>query len=475
MGIRGAIDKFGQGKRISLASVAITHFKSTGRPIRIAIDIPIWLVQMKASCGGKNPELRALFYRLLRILELPIHPLFVFDGTDKPPFKRGKAIQGQSYECPPIIQPSKALLDLFRFPHHKAPGEAEAECASLQMAGVVDAVMSNDVDTLMFGSRWTFVNFSSEPKSGTNAATHVTCYEMGDGGTLNAELDRPGMILFAMLCGADYHPPGITNCGSKLAAEIARAGFGRDLLEIMEADTDLDTRLNEWRARLQYELDENKSGHFRTKHKGVRIPETFPDETILSYYAKPIVSSQQEVDYLRYRLRSAWDKDLDLPLLRQFTVDTLGWTYRHEAIKFISLLAKPLLSYKLRIGKFLVPDNGLNGDHSPALSQVFQSRNRPGTGGHGELQFYMVPIHIVDLDLSTERPGPSQSEMNKERNKQYDPYAIHDVWLFEHIAACGIPETVERWRERAAGAKKRKRVDITMAKGSILKYLASSA
>ena len=126
----------------------------------MAVDISIWLFQVQAGRGGKNPELRTLFFRLLKLLALPIHPLFVYDGRHKPPFKRGKAVSARSYGNAPIIQRSKDLIERFRFPWHEAPGEAEAECARLQQAGIVDAVMSNDVDALMFGSGWTIMNFS---------------------------------------------------------------------------------------------------------------------------------------------------------------------------------------------------------------------------------------------------------------------------------------------------------------------------
>jgi holliday junction resolvase YEN1 len=35
----------------------------------------------------------------------------------------------------------------------QAPGEAEAELAYLNCIGVIDAVMSDDVDTFLFGAR----------------------------------------------------------------------------------------------------------------------------------------------------------------------------------------------------------------------------------------------------------------------------------------------------------------------------------
>jgi hypothetical protein len=45
----------------------------------------------------------------------------------------------------------KGMLRCFGIPFHEAPGEAGAECARLQILGLVDAVWSQDSDCLMFG------------------------------------------------------------------------------------------------------------------------------------------------------------------------------------------------------------------------------------------------------------------------------------------------------------------------------------
>lgn len=499
-----------------MSKLAISHLERTSRPIRVAVDISIWLFQVQAGRGGKNPELRTLFYRLLKILALPIHPLFVYDGKDKPPFKRGKAVSGRSYGNAPIIQLSKILIDLFRFPRHEAPGEAEAECSRLQMAGVVDAVMSNDVDALMFGSAFTIMNFSKEPGSSSGGATHVTSYKMGGDDASNVILDRSGMILFAMLSGGDYLPSGVPKCGSKLAAEIAKAGFGADLLEVLEADRgELDARLNEWRERLQYELEENESGYFQTKHKVVRIPEEFPDRTILSYYAKPVVSSDRDIESLKSRLQNAWDREVDVWQIRQFTADAFEWNYRSGARKVIRLLAEPVVSYKLRLGQhpstFGRPR--LSNSDVRVLQKVYKSRTSFSTDGLTELQFDMIPIDIVGLDLLSEEPNPPlpsqgtatasgdeeeegegeaevvpQSPTKKRSPKRYDPYSTEKVWIFESLALMGVPDVVESWKKeqqakktakqpapgkttsRKPGPRRRKELDPGMKQGSILKY-----
>ncbi|OGM40160.1 rad2-like endonuclease [Aspergillus bombycis] len=510
MGIPGLINAIGPGERISLSKLAITHLERTARPIRVAVDISIWLFQVQAGRGGKNPELRTLFYRLLKFLALPVHPLFVYDGKHKPPFKRGKAT-GSSYGSAPIIGLSKILVDLFRFPRHDAPGEAEAECARLQRAGVVDAVMSNDVDALMFGSTLTIMNFSKESGSGTSAATHVTCYEIGKLNSSScSRLDPAGMILFAMLSGGDYLPSGVPKCGSKLAAEIARAGFGEDLLEVLNLEeTELDMKLNDWRERLQYELDVNESGYFQTKHKAVRIPESFPDRTVLSYYAKPRVSTSKDLEVLQRRLETAWDREIDALELRRFVADTFEWKYRSGARKVIRLLAEPLVSYRLRLRKDLTAfPFRLSESDAPMLQKVYKSRTSFSTDGLTELQVDFVPIDIVGLDLLAEEPNPPlppqetaasgdeeedvevnvepapQSPVKKRATKRFDPYSSEKIWVFETLATIGIPEVVQSWKQeesekasvpkksrtRKTGPKKKGPIDPGMKRGSILKY-----
>lgn len=464
---------------------------------------------MQAGRGGRNPEIRTLFYRLLKFLALPIHPLFVYDGKNKPPFKRGKAVSGQGNA--PIIQISKRLIDLFRFPRHDAPGEAEAECANLQRAGIVDAVMSNDVDAMMFGSKMTIMNFSKESGS-TTSASHVTCYRMdSQAATSNVNLDRPGMVLFAMLSGGDYLPSGVPKCGSKLAAEISKAGFGSDLLDAINAKgTKRTEQLSEWRERLQYELEANESGYFNTKHKAVRIPQSFPDQTILEYYASPAESNAEELALLQRRLINAWDQDIEPLEIRHFAARFFEWNYRSGARKVIRLLAEPLVSYKIRLRRQLNGSKLSNSD-IPMLRKVYKSRASYSTDGLTELQVDVIPINVVGLDLFAEEPNPPlpsqaseeaaasgdevdddpeapvesapQSPVKKRVNKRYDPYAPEKMWVFEALARIGIPDVVEQWeKEQAAklaakkptnrktGPKKKGPLDPGMKHGSILKY-----
>ena len=384
----------------------------------------------------------------------------------------------------------------------------------MQKAGVVDAVMSDDIDTLMFGSMLTVMNFSKENSSGTLAATHVTCYraQPKDDLSANIALSPAGMTLFAMLSGGDYLPSGVSRCGSKLATEIAKAGFGDDLVDILGSDeNDVVLELTDWRDRLQYELDENESGYFQHKHKAVRIPDTFPDQRILSYYIDPVVSSLEDIERLQQRLTDAWDRDISPQQIRSFANNYFDWKYRSGAKRVIRQLAEPLVSYRLRLRKSPVAENSgslASNRETLSLKSVFRSRKHYSTDGLSQLQLEIIPADIVGLDLDAEEPNPVPwqdirgeeddcdsecvvgQDMPKTSNSKrpatrYNPCNPEKVWIFETLADIGIPDIVERWRqeqrEKAARklkpastrptTRKKKPIDSSMKPGAILRYV----
>ncbi|KAG7113200.1 Flap endonuclease GEN 1 like protein [Verticillium longisporum] len=292
MGIKGIYRELGPGQRISLAKLATESLENTGRPLRVAIDIAIWQFQTQAAKGGINPAIRTLFYRLVRLVGLPVQPVFVFDGPNKPLFKRNKR-SGRGDGIASAM--AQRLIRLFGFPIHQAPGEAEAECALLQQEGLVDAVLSEDVDTIMFGCSRTFRNWSAEGSRGGKSPTHVTVYDTNEQSLIASGLDRQGMVLVALMSGGDYLPEGVPGCGLKLACEVARAGFGKSLCSLKAADK---AGMGEWRANLTHELRTNENKFFRTKHKAIVIPDNFPDVKVLRFYTHPAVSSQAAVKNL---------------------------------------------------------------------------------------------------------------------------------------------------------------------------------
>ncbi|GAB7358901.1 hypothetical protein MBLNU230_g4122t1 [Neophaeotheca triangularis] len=496
MGIHGIFKEIGPGQRISLAKLSAEHYITHSRPLKLAIDISIWLFQIQSGKGGSNPALRTFYYRLLRLLSLNIHPLFVFDGPNKPLFKRNKRVGGPGVRVASVPEfLAKQLLKQFGFPAHIAPGEAEAECAMLQREGVVDAVLSEDVDTLMFGSGATLRNWT--PEGSTKTPTHVNLFEAAK--TMETSgLDSEGMVLVALMSGGDYIPEGIPGCGPKVACDAARAGFGKELCRLGKKDK---AGLKLWRERLTHQIQTNELKFFSRKNPAFRMPEDFPSQEVLGYYTRPCVSSTEKVARLRSELR--WDAEIDYPALRSFTADAFDWQCLGGAKKFIRNLAPALLVRELRLrgeGGDFVPAEQQEESEQKLVGAIHGKRTHFTTDGELELRISFTPMDLVPIDLSIEeeeddfRPAggddsdlesdsaalpPTSTQENdsetpvspskKRTFKSYHPDQPEKLWILRSFLQLGLPLLVEDWeasmkdpkeflkakrKAKAAGSKK---------------------
>ncbi|KAI4593707.1 hypothetical protein KJ359_008986 [Pestalotiopsis sp. 9143b] len=474
MGIKGIYKEIGAGKRISLTKLATDHLEQTGRPLKVAIDISIWQFQVQAAKGGSNPAIRTLFYRLLRLLGLHIEPIFIFDGPNKPVFKRNKR-SGRGNGVATSM--AKRMIRLFGFQSHDAPGEAEAECAFLQQNGIVDAVLSEDVDTIMFGCTKTMRNWSAEGKGKT--PTHISMYDTAELRQGESGLDREGMVLVALMSGGDYLPEGIPGAGVKLACEAARAGFGKSLCRLKRSDI---LGLREWKDRLKHELVTNESRFFRTKHKSLLVPGDFPNLEVLGYYTHPVVSPLSSIQMLRDR---PWGKPLDIVGLREFVRETFDWEYQGGAIKFIRVLAPCLLVKKM----MLLHTTGGGGDRGIEDQQkeegqlaraITNRREHVSTDGTPELRVSFTPTEIVGYSFEEEPEeeiafGRDGIALNSDDEfdalaeedgatakvgprKPFNPTEPDLAWIPESVVKFGLPLMVEDWEDsqRAKAARKSK-------------------
>jgi len=176
------------------------------RGFRIGIDASIWFHQCEKvflfghSNAGENPELRTLFYRLARLSRMAVSVVFVFDGNGRPPFKRGRKVFTRTHWLAPAF---KNFVSAFGFGIHQAPGEAEAELALMNTSGIIDAVITEDSDVLVFGAQAVIRLQNNQLKK-----DNVTYYRSNDiEGDMN--LTRSGFLLYALLVGGDYHQVGL--------------------------------------------------------------------------------------------------------------------------------------------------------------------------------------------------------------------------------------------------------------------------
>ncbi|KAH7135898.1 flap structure-specific endonuclease [Dendryphion nanum] len=488
MGIPGLYGEIKPVQRVALSKLALDKFEQTGRPLRIAVDVSIWLFQILSGKGGTNPGVRTFYYRLLRLIACSVHPIFVFDGTNLPPKKRGKNTSAGRHTVSLDKTLAKDLLKFFGFPIHQAPGEAEAECALLQREGIVDAVLTEDVDAIMFGSGVTIRDWSPELKS-SKTPTHVTVYDAIE---IRNEvgLDREGMILVALMRGGDYAPEGIPGCGVKIACEAARAGFGKDLCHLRRGDI---TAISAWREKLKHELKSNHSKFFGSKHPSMKIPEDWPQPDILGYYTHPVVSTRENLNSLKQSIR--WDQKVDFPRLREFTHRYFEWHKLEGAKHFIRSLAPSFLVRELRMeagpAGFVTDDLLAREKHESLLVKgIHGKRQHAVTDLTPELRVSFIPIELVKINLDEEddddnEPDAPTQEPTFQRGfhderafdvdldeelglesedadegprkrgpTKFDPSKPARAWVAETFVQVGVPLKFEDWR---AGLNKTKK------------------
>ncbi|KAI0063521.1 hypothetical protein BV25DRAFT_1837513 [Artomyces pyxidatus] len=271
--------------------------KSGKRAYRVGIDASLWYAHAVFSKGGENPELRMLFFRLRNLAELPVLPLFVFDGRERPQVKRGsKKGKAGSHM---LTAGLKKLLDIFGMEWRMAVGEAEAELAHLNRLGVIDAVLTDDVDALVFGAVTIIRNRSasltgnksnpaldSEGKKSKDRVMIYTADAIKNHPSI--QLTRGGLILIALLSGGDYHD-GVPKFGPGTAHALARCGFGDKLLSIFQQRNGRDIRplLSHWRDSVREELRSNASGYNTKKLPSLSLPPDFPSMDVMENYVSP--------------------------------------------------------------------------------------------------------------------------------------------------------------------------------------------
>ncbi|AMD22686.1 HHL084Cp [Eremothecium sinecaudum] len=251
-------------KRLPFSVFVTQYRKKNGRAPRIAIDAFQWLFECgvfsnsdqgdRCTSPVRNISRKAVLNfvtKLKDLMALDVEFVLVFDGLEKPVFKshsrtktgkqldrdeRGRSPNRFPRQLDPLIEEILEVCDSFRVDYIIARGEGEALCAWLQSNGVVDYVLSNDSDSIVFGAKKVLRNFSKHfqdlPSSGTSPMKkHVTEYFVSliDVDELRARhptVNEKSFLLFTILIGADYSS-GIRHLGYKRAWAITQWSNGR--------------------------------------------------------------------------------------------------------------------------------------------------------------------------------------------------------------------------------------------------------
>ncbi|KAK8869946.1 hypothetical protein IAR55_000514 [Kwoniella newhampshirensis] len=310
--------------RTSLSALSKDAFLANRNGLRaftVGIDASIWIFHAQVTHYGENPFLRTIFFKITALLQQPVLPVFVFDGPNKPGQKRNQNVAGQFGTGDARSRQFKALLDMCGLEWWNAPGEAEAELAVMNRQGKIDAVLSDDVDALLFGATC-LVRNNSPTLSGAQASTtqanssradmrHYEIYRSSairekwaerQGTKLVTEEDcRMAMVLVALLGGGDYTPEGLPSIGPTISSGLANAGLS-DFLRLYNSDRrTFEAKLPEIHERIVQELRTNASKQVGRKypdraHKLAALSPAslFPSAT-LDAYLNPATSPSHDL------------------------------------------------------------------------------------------------------------------------------------------------------------------------------------
>jgi flap endonuclease-1 len=206
-------------------------YKLTGK--RVAVDASLIIYQqllrhqlLKNKKGEITNHITGLFYKLTNYLSLNIEVIFVFDG--KPPDLKQECIKVRKKKvqdakdkmesCENIEQKNelekstlrltkdmidnvKKLLNLMGISYiHMDVGEGEAIAAELCRIGYVDYVLTEDMDTLVYGSPKLIRNCLDKSLKRKDIVSIIDYNEMMKG----FEMTDEQFVKFCILCGCDY-------------------------------------------------------------------------------------------------------------------------------------------------------------------------------------------------------------------------------------------------------------------------------
>ncbi|XP_078736195.1 DNA excision repair protein ERCC-5 [Lampetra fluviatilis] len=169
------------------------------------------------------------------------------------------------------------LLRMFGLPYMTAPGEAEAQCAALDLADRTHGTITDDSDIWLFGGRYVYKNFFNQNR-------HIDFYQLVDV-QRHIGLDRTKLVNLAYLMGSDY-TEGVTGVGGVTALEILNefGGPGIEPLVTLRAWWDEAQKNRKLHARPV----ESKLKH---RLRQLTLSEGFPNPAVARAYLEPATST----------------------------------------------------------------------------------------------------------------------------------------------------------------------------------------
>lgn len=203
--------------------------------------------------GNVTSHLSGIFYRTISLMNEGIKPIYVFDGKpsalkqrtiserrlmkEKAKINLEEAIEkgdiekiaslrrSINYITPEIVEDCKKLLGYMGIPFVQAITEGEAQASFMSSANIVQGVISQDYDCLLFGARKVLRNFTLYGRrriSSRNIYVSVNPEYIELEETLTSlGISREKLIDIAILTGTDFNE-GLPRVGAKTALALMR-------------------------------------------------------------------------------------------------------------------------------------------------------------------------------------------------------------------------------------------------------------
>lgn len=198
----------------------------------------------------KHPEYIGILMGASKLIEYNIEPIIIFDGgynnlkedelknrkdkkkeAEEKKNKTNDKIEKAKFRArtqkvtESTVKHSKKLLDILGINYMEAPQSAESQAAYMCKDGTSEYVISDDYDTIVFGSPFTLRNFTSSSRS-------LEMISLKD--TLNDhKINYKDLINAYILCGTDYNE-GVNGIGPKTS--IKHVKKYSDMEELMEKE-----------------------------------------------------------------------------------------------------------------------------------------------------------------------------------------------------------------------------------------------
>ncbi|PIA62144.1 hypothetical protein AQUCO_00200266v1 [Aquilegia coerulea] len=351
------------------------------------------------------------------------------------------------------------LLQMFGLPYIIAPMEAEAQCAYLELAKLVDGVVTDDSDVFLFGAQSVYKNIFDDRK-------YVETYFMKD---IDSELGltREQLIRMALLLGSDY-TEGVSGIGIVNAIEVVNAFPEEDglqkfrewlespdptILGKLVTQTGPDSRKKESNgpadcsktvADVPASCGVVSEGHdnelsaddiqktkqiFMDKHRNVsknwHIPTSFPSEAVVSAYVSPQVDKSTE--------SFSWGKP-DLHVLRKLCWEKFGWSNQRAD----DLLVPVLKEYnkhetqlrleafytfnerfaKIRSQRIKKAVKGITGKKSSELMDILPNKNSKKRMSPAEPNIIQENLCVEDDSIAVNKSSIPEKSTPKQSRKR---------------------------------------------------------